>query len=200
MDIGIVGRLRHVDRRTRLLLRTPYVTTIPRARRVACAVTAIALAGLLFRGQLAQALVTRGDDAFRIGDLPTALRLYGRAMQLDPHSRVAADRLAFFLALRHDPQSARQSIAVASHALTQTNDAALLADRGFAEMQIHQWRAAAADFDVAGRLADDARYDHLAARMFVRAGDVSRARADAKRALAVDPAFGPARRFLRERE
>jgi tetratricopeptide (TPR) repeat protein len=167
---------------------------------VLCATVAIACAALLFRGQLADALVTRGDDAFRNGDIPAALRAYQRAVTLDPRSLVAADRLAFFLALRHDPHSAARSIDVATLALARRSDAALYADRAFAEMELRRWNSAEHDFARAGALAHDARYDHLAGRMALRCGDRMRARTFALRALHVDPGFTPARALVRALE
>jgi tetratricopeptide (TPR) repeat protein len=151
----------------------------------------------LFHGQIADALVTRGDDAFRAGDLAAAIRSYERALRLDRRSTIAADRFAFFLALQHDPLDARRAIAVASQALRAEPTASIFADRGFAEMQLGRWRDAERDFASAGTLGHDARYDHLAARMALRRGDRIAARNDAAKALAVDPTFEPARALLR---
>ncbi len=177
------------------------MNAIPRTRRFACALVALIAAGTLFRGQLADALVTRGDDASRIGDANGALRAYGRALHIDPHSAVAADRLAFWLAMRHDRADAERAVAIASAALaTRGDDVALAADRGFAEMQLQRWRAAERDFAAAGRAGNDARYDHFAARMALRRGDRRTARIDAQRAIAADPAFHPAYALLRSVE
>jgi tetratricopeptide (TPR) repeat protein len=177
------------------------VTPIPRARRLACAIVAIAAADVLFHAQLADALVTRGDDAFRNGDVAGALRAYDRATRIDPRSEIAADRLAFFLTLRHDRDSAARAVAIASVALAaRPDDAALAADRGFAEMQLRRWNDAERDFAAAGLRGRDARYDHLAARMALRRGDRGAARAYAARAIAADPAFRPAYALLRSIE
>jgi tetratricopeptide (TPR) repeat protein len=173
------------------------MTRIPRGRRLLCAAVSVAVAGLLFRGQLADALVTRGDDAFRSGDIPAALRTYDRALRIDPRSTVAADRLAFFLALQHDPENAQRAVRIASDALQVQRTSPLFADRGFAEMQLHRWPDAERDFATAGALGRDARYHHLAARMALRRGDRPAARADAARALLADPNFAPARALLR---
>ncbi len=174
------------------------MTMIPRSRRVACAVVSIAVAAVLFRAPMAEALVTRGDDALRSGDVRSAMRAYERANRIDPHATIAADRLAFFLAMRHDRASALRAIAISSDALAANgSDAALIADRGFAEMQLHAWAAAEHDFAIAGSVAHDARYDHFAARLALRRGDRHTARADARRAIASDPAFAPAYALLR---
>jgi tetratricopeptide (TPR) repeat protein len=169
-----------------------------RSRRVILAGTALAAALALFHGQLAAAVVTRGDDALRTGDLDTAIRLYDRAARLDPRSAIAADRLAFRLALRHDRADARAAVAIATRGLAaNVLEPALFADRAFAELQLQAWRDAERDFERAGALAHDARYEHFAGRMALRAGDRNAAKRHARRALADDPAFAPARALLR---
>lgn len=171
---------------------------MPRVRRLAVAGTALAAAFGLFHGQLAAAVVTRGDDALRSGDLDTAIRFYDRASRLDPRSTVAADRLAFRLALQHDPANARAAVAIATRGLAASaGEPALFADRAFAELQLHAWREAERDFDRAGTLAHDARYEHFAGRMALRSGDRAAAKRYARRALADDPGFAPARALLR---
>jgi tetratricopeptide (TPR) repeat protein len=174
---------------------------ITRTRRVFLAVTALAAAFLFFHGQLALAVVTRADDALRSGDVDTATRLYARAARLDPRSTVAADRLAFHLALRHDRTNARLAVGVATQALRANSaEPALFADRAFAELQLRAWRSAEHDFDRAGKLGRDARYEHFAARMALRSGDRRAARHYAALALVDDPAFAPARTLLRTLE
>jgi len=171
---------------------------ITRLRRLTLAATSLALAAVLFHGQLSAAVVTRGDDALRTGDVDTAIRLYLRAAQLDSRSVVAADRLAFHLALRHDRASALLAVTIATRALGNApSEPALFADRAFAELQLRAWRKAERDFDGAGRLRHDARYEHFAARMALRSGDRTAARRYAQLALADDPAFAPARALLR---
>jgi tetratricopeptide (TPR) repeat protein len=177
------------------------MTGMSRARRAIVAGCALTAAFVLFHGQIATAVVTRADDALRSGDTDTAIRLYDRAAHLDPHSTVAADRLAFHLALRHDRANALASLAITSHALAAgAPEPALYADRAFAELQLHAWREAERDFDRAGRLAHDARYEHFAARMALRAGNAAAARRYARLALADDPGFAPARALLRTLE
>jgi tetratricopeptide (TPR) repeat protein len=174
------------------------MTTIPLPRRFLVAAVALALAAFVFHIQLASAVVTRGDDALRSGDIAGAMRYYARAERLDPASTVAADRLAFNLAMRHDRDDARLAIAVANNAIdVHPRDASLFADRGFAELQFGAWRRAEVDFGQAGSLGHDARYDHFASRMALRVSDRVAARRYAERALHEDPAFAPARALLR---
>jgi len=171
---------------------------LTRARRVCLASAALAAAFVLFHGQLAAAVVTRGDDALRAGDVADAIRFYDRATQIDPHSIVAADRLAFQLALRHDRAGARLAVTVAGRALaTGGPDPGLFADRAFAELQLRRWRDAETDFARAGALAHDARYEHFAGRMALRTSDLRAARRFERLALADAPGFAPARALLR---
>lgn len=108
-------------------------------RRLALATFALAISALAFRSPLAAAIVTRGDDAWQAGDLGAAVRSYRKALFIDPDSVVAADRLAFQLALHHDAPAAEEAIAVAGRALTRhPGDRGLLADRALAELQLHR--------------------------------------------------------------
>jgi tetratricopeptide (TPR) repeat protein len=173
------------------------MTSLTRTRRLFLAGAALAMAFVLFHVQLAEAVVTRADDALRAGDVDAAIRLYDRATRLDPRSTVAADRLAFHLALSHSRAGAQQAIAVASRALGANPAATLFADRAFAELQLRRWGDAERDFARAGSLAHDARYEHFAGRMALRSADRSAARRYARLALADDPGFTPARTLLR---
>jgi tetratricopeptide (TPR) repeat protein len=154
----------------------------------------------LFHAQIADALVTRGDDALRVGDVNGAVRSYERAHLLDPASTVASDRLAFRLALLHDPVAARRAIRVATAALTHGPNLALFADRAFGELQLRRFADAEHDFAAAGTMGGDPRYDHLAARAALHCGDRDAAIRLAHRALAADPSFQPARALLRRLE
>jgi tetratricopeptide (TPR) repeat protein len=175
------------------------MTPLTRTRRVAVALASLALAAVLFRGELATALVTRGDDLLRAGDLDGAVRAYGRAARLDARSAVASDRLAFFLLVRRGKGDAARAYAIAADTLRSVPaDPALLADRAFAAQRLARWRDAERDFLRAARLARDPRYAHLAARDAVRAGDAHGGRVDLRFALALDPRYAPARMLLRE--
>jgi tetratricopeptide (TPR) repeat protein len=169
-----------------------------RVRRFVLAGCSLVLAFALFRGQLATAIVTRADDALRSGDVAGAIRLYDRATQIDPRSSVAADRLAFYLALRHDRVSATRAVRVATRAIAAgATDPALFADRAFADIELRAWQNAERDFSAAGTLAHDARYEHFAGRMALRTGDRRAAAHYAHLALAYEPSFTPAQALLR---
>jgi tetratricopeptide (TPR) repeat protein len=173
------------------------MTVVPRLRRFGIAIAAVTLAAVLFKAQVASALVTRGDDLLRAGDVAGAVRCYSRATALDRASAVAADRLAFYLLVRRAEGDAATAFAVANRALgASPDDAALLADRALAAQRLRGWRDAERDFARAARAAHDPRYAHLAARMAERVHDRGAVRAHLLAALALDPAYGPARHAL----
>ncbi|HTW83425.1 MAG TPA: hypothetical protein VMD91_05075 [Candidatus Sulfotelmatobacter sp.] len=175
------------------------MSALARPRRFALAAVALACAALLFRGEVATALVTRGDDALRGGDVDRAVNAYARATAIDARSAVAADRLAFFLLVRRGRGDAALALAVAVRALRAVpNDPLLLADRGFAAQRLGRIREAERAFAAAALGARDPRYAQLAGRMAQRAHEPTVARHDFAVALALAPDFAPARAALRE--
>jgi tetratricopeptide (TPR) repeat protein len=177
--------------------RMSVAAPIPPLRRIAVAGFSLVCAAMLFRGDVASALVTRGDDVLRAGDVDGAVRAYTRAARLDPRSAVAADRLAFFLLVRRSAGDATRAHAVADAALAAVpNEPALLADRGYAAQRLGRWREAERDFASAARYARDPRYAHLAARMALRVNDRAASREHLRAALALDTKYAPARVLL----
>lgn len=174
------------------------MTTLGRGRRCILAAVSLMFAAALFRTHVASALVTRGDDLLRDGNVDAAVRSYARARWLDAASAVASDRLAFYLVLRGREGDAALAYSVAGEALLfSPRDPALLADRGFAAERLARWRSAESSFAAAASAARDPRYFHLAARMAERAHDTSAFRRDLRDALAFDASYAPARAALR---
>jgi tetratricopeptide (TPR) repeat protein len=173
---------------------------ISRTRRTVLASASLICAALLFRANVAAALVTRGDDLLRAGDVDGAVTRYARAERFDAASALASDRLAFFLLVRRGRGDASLAYAVADRALRLVPaDPALLVDRAFAAQRLGRWGDAERDFLRAARLGHDPRYAHLAARSAAHRGDRRAARADLRTALAIDGRYDPAKALLRER-
>jgi len=175
-------------------------------RRLAVASMSLALAVVLFHGNVASALVTRGDDVLRAGDVEGAVRYYARAARLDGGSLVAADRLAFFLLMRRRAGDAARAYAIVDAVLRaraasfERGDAAstssLLADRALAALRLGNVRAAEHDFTAAAAAAGDPRYAFLAAHAATRRGDRAAAREHLRAALRFDASYAPARSLL----
>ena len=163
------------------------------------ALISVIASAFIFRAQVAEALVSRGDDQLRFGDRRSAAVYYQRALHLHPQSVIAADRLAFTMVMEHDRSSVSRGLAVATMGLAyDSTNLTLLADRAFAEMRLGQTHAAALDFARAGKLGHDARYASFAARLALKSGDHVLAKREATQALRDDPTFAPAR-LLRKR-
>jgi tetratricopeptide (TPR) repeat protein len=121
---------------------------LSRIRRFAVAAVALLCAGLVFRSQIAQALIIRGDDYLYRGDQPAALQRYQRALLVAPWSQAAADRYVFVSMQQQTAQSTRAALVVANRYLSShPHDAVLLADRAL--WYLHARRYSAAQRDLA---------------------------------------------------
>lgn len=140
-----------------------------RPRRLLIAFVALIGSGVLFRAQVADALVIRGDDYVYRGDRAQALERYRRAMVIAPSSGTAVDRYVFVSMQTQTPAAVASAIAVASGYLRRhPDDIAVRTDRALCYLHAHRYAAASADFLAAARVAHSSRYA-LYARMAARA-------------------------------
>jgi len=163
-------------------------------RRFGVAAVALACSAILFHGQIASLLTTRGDDLTRTGRLDRAASMYSRALVLDPRSVIAADRLAFLGIRLHTQAGYRLAESVASGSLAyHPQEPRLLLDRALAEEHLGAFAEALADFDRLSIVEPDARTFEFAARMALRIHNRRAAHERFRRVLALDTRFVSAR-------
>jgi len=162
------------------------------ARRLAITALALLIAAQLFRTQVSLALVGRGDDFLYRSQIDQAIRYYQRAVVVDPHSAVAADRLAFFSMHSNTKASSEDAVRISTRFLEQGDDTSIRADRGLAYLKLHRYNAATSDFEAVAFKTRDPRYFRFAASAAWRANRVSEARRlwNAARAAGYRPARG----------
>jgi tetratricopeptide (TPR) repeat protein len=167
-------------------------------RRFAAAALSLIAAAALFRAQVADALVVRGDDLLYQNRRDAALAHYARALALDPNSATAADRYVFVQMERHTRSAAADAISAANRYVSaHPADAEILADRAMCYLRAGRYQAARADFASAGALAKQPRFYVFAGWAAIRAHDNAAARRLWHAALALDARYGPALEALR---
>jgi tetratricopeptide (TPR) repeat protein len=168
--------------------------TLP--RRLAVAFVALACAGVLFRGQIASGLVSRGDEFAQSGEPARALVYYQRALRLDAASD-AAERYAFTSLMLKQSATLSTAVAVASAALERKpQEEALLVDRALCLNALGEYSAARRDFELIAQRTGDPRYYEFAAQAARRAGERARAARLFAHVIALAPRFVAARRAL----
>lgn len=127
-------------------------------RRIALAAAAVAISGVLLRGQMADALVVRGDEFLYRSDSRAALRYYRRALQFDATNAVALDRLLFVATTLRDRAGMRDGVERAATYLEgRPDDDAIRMDRAMAWRALGKSSFAWIDFGVVGYRTRDAR-------------------------------------------
>lgn len=130
-----------------------------RPRRFVIAIGALLLAGMMFRSQIAQALVIRGDDYVYRGDRVQALERYRRAMDVAPFSETAVDRYVFISMQMQTPASIAAALRVANRYLAaHPHDTAVLADRALCYLHLRRYTLAGADFERAAAASHSEKY------------------------------------------
>ena len=151
------GRGRPRNRAWRLL-RDSGVNTHHPLRRIALATVAVAVSGVLLRGQMADALVVRGDEFLYRSDSRAALRYYRRALRFDATNAVALDRLLFVATILRDRVGMRDGVQrAAAYLERRPDDDAIRMDRAMAWRALGKSAFAWIDFGVVGYRTRDAR-------------------------------------------
>lgn len=167
------------------------------ARRCVLAGIALVVAAALLRGQIALALIYRGDDAMSRGSAIGAEVYYNRALWLDPSSTVAADRLSFAAFMEDDLQRMRMAVERLDRAIAgDASQTVLRKDRALLELRLKQPRAAAKDLAFVGMRDSDAWSLLFAGILRARQGECRSSRALLERALRLEPTMRVARRRL----
>jgi tetratricopeptide (TPR) repeat protein len=164
------------------------MNAVPAARRAVLAALSLAIAAPLFHGQIADALVVRGDEALYRARPPQALQYYRRALWFDPDSAPAVDRFAFVAMSLHDAPSLAAAAVVASRYLVRhRDDVVVRMDRAMAYRALGARREALADFAAVGLATGDARAFAFAGDEAWRLGELQLARTFWRRALILSP-------------
>jgi hypothetical protein len=129
--------------------------TIPTHRAFTVVLMGIIVAGILLRPQIAFAVIGRGDDALRAGDLRAAVRYYNRALSFDPDSEVAIDRLAIAGILGHDAGTEKAASQRVASALRRRYNETLMFDEALLNLTLHNlWGARKAFLTIASHDRD----------------------------------------------
>lgn len=167
---------------------------LSRGRRFAVAFFSLLCAAIVFRSQIAQALVIRGDDYLYRGDRQAAMERYRRALSIAPDDEMAADRYVFATMQLRTPGAFGRAVFIASNYLREHPHAAFVyADRALCYLHMRRYRRAERDYARAGSLARSARDYVFAGWAAKRAGAPMRAAAYWSRALRISPGFAAAR-------
>lgn len=157
-------------------------------RRIALATIAVAVSGMLLRGQMADALVVRGDEFLYRSYPSAALRYYRRALQFDPSNAVALDRLLFVATLVRDRASMLDAAGRSIRYLEgRADDDVIRLDLAMTRRRLGDEAAAFSDFAVVGYRTRDARALALGAFAAQSAAGDRVARRLFRAALVVNP-------------
>jgi Tfp pilus assembly protein PilF len=174
---------------------TRGVRAIPLVRRLALAFGTLALCGVLFHGQVADALVTRGDGVFQAGDVKAAVRFYRRALWFDAGSEVATERLTGIALLTNQTAFVASVVDAAARELAlHPGDLRVRQNRAVLLLRkLHREDEAYAEFRIVARDSTNPAIVEFVARFAQRRGDLATARAAYERTLVLDPQRASAR-------
>jgi tetratricopeptide (TPR) repeat protein len=151
------------------------------------------VSAVLFRPQVADALIVRGDDYLYRGDTGAALERYRRALAVWPLSETAADRYVFLEMQRNTADSLRSGVRVATRYLAnRSSSSVILFDRALCYLHAKQYALAQRDFVRAANASRGAEALVFAGWAAHHRGDRMAARLLWTRALRMQPHYRPA--------
>jgi tetratricopeptide (TPR) repeat protein len=163
------------------------------------AVCSLVCAAILFRPQLGDALIIRGDDYLYRGDSAQALERYRRALAIAPFSQAAVDRYIFVSIQRQTPGALSSAVEIATRYLsTFPDDETIRADRALCYLHLRRYVEAQLDFEHAAHTSNSATDYVFAGWAAKHAGQRRAAQRLWRQALTAQPHFGPARLALAE--
>jgi tetratricopeptide (TPR) repeat protein len=166
---------------------------LSRTRRLLVAFVALVASGVLFRPQVADALIVRGDDYIYRGDANAALERYRRALALWPVSETAADRYVFLEMQRNTPEALRSGVQIATRYLARRpHSSVVLFDRALCFLRAKRYALAQRDFVRAADASGSAQALVFAGWAAEHRGDRPAARRLWLRALRAQPRYKPA--------
>ncbi|MGA8533595.1 MAG: hypothetical protein WB615_05760 [Candidatus Tumulicola sp.] len=166
-------------------------------RRLAPALGGVAISAVLLRGQLADALVVRGDECLFRARPAASLRYYRRAIWIDPRDSVAVDRLLFVAMTLRDRRALDDGIVSATRYLEwKPDDNVVRLDRAMACRVTGRQSEALGDFAIVGRATHDARALTFAGYAAQAIGQPRRASYFWRAALLLSPDFPAAKHAL----
>jgi len=154
---------------------------------------------MTMRGQIANALVVRGDELLIRNEYDAAAARYARALWFDPQSEGAVDRISFIAIERHQRLPLMNAIQTSSAFLRHRPLSGLvLFDRGLCYLLLRKYSRAFRDFSRAAKLTLDPQQFVFAGWAAKRSGNTEAARAFWSAALTLRHRYRPAATALAE--
>lgn len=130
------------------------------------ALLALAIATIILRTPIAEALVLRGDDYLVRNNLRQAQMHYQRALWFDHNSTTAVDRSIYIAVLQHRRAELKKALMLATKFLERfPYDTVVRTDRGLCYLMLKEYRLALDDYRRAAAETRDRQISLFVARL-----------------------------------